>query len=325
MDKGSLHEQLDQALAAILAGRDSAAAEVTAEIAPLLHVARDLRGLPREDFRTRLKAELQRRAAMATPAVKPIREGFHSITPYVIVPGASQLIDFMKEAFGAAERFRVQRPGSEQIMHAEVKIADCIVELADASPEFPAMPTAIHLYVPDVDEVHARAVRAGGIAKLPPTDQEYGERSSFVQDSLGNHWYIATLLGDTPQPTGLRAVTPYLNVRGATRLVDFLKEAFGAEELERAAAPDGTILHAKVRVGDSIIELGESHGEYQPLPTTLHLYVSDTDTVYARALGAGATSLREPRDEPYGDRNSGVLDPFGNRWFIATHIKDVQF
>lgn len=325
MDKGSLHEQLDQALAAILAGRDSSLGATSPEIAPLLRVARDLRGLPREDFRTRLKAELQRRASMATPAVKPIREGFHSITPYLIVPGAAKLIDFMKQAFGATERFRVQKPGSELLLHAEIKIDDCIIELADATPEFAAMPASIHLYVPDVDAVHAQAVKAGGIAKDPPTDHEYGERSSFIEDSLGNHWYIATRLGEEPAPAELRTVTPYLHTRGAARTVVFLRDTFGAEEVERTAAPDGTILHAKVRIGDSIIELGEAHGEYQPMPLTLHLYVSDTDTVYARALRAGATSLREPKDEPYGDRNSGVQDPFGNRWFIATHIRDVHF
>jgi PhnB protein len=187
------------------------------------------------------------------------------------------------------------------------------------------MPAAIHLYVPDVDAVHVRAVDAGAIEKQPPTDQEYGERSSFVQDSSGNHWYIATLDGTEPRPAGLLTVTPYLHARGAARMVDFPKEAFEAQEIERTAAPDGSILHAKMRVGDSIIELGEAHGEYQSMPFTLHLYVKDTDTVYARALRAGATSLREPRDEPYGDRNSGVLDPSGNRWFIATHIKDVHF
>jgi len=325
MDKGSLHEQLDQALAAILAGRDSSLGEVNPEIAPLLRVARNLRELPREDFRIRLKVELQRRTSMATPAVKPVREGFHSVTPYLIVPGATVLIEFMKNAFGAVERLRVQRPGSEQIMHAEVKVDDCIIELADASPEFPALPASIHLYVPDVDAVHSHAVRAGGVEKHPPTDQDYGERSSFVEDSLGNHWYIATRLGNEPVPAGLRAVTPYLHVHGAVRMVDFLREAFEAEEVERAASPDGTILHAKIRIGDSIIEMGEAHGEYQPMPSTLHLYVSNMDTVYARALRAGASSLREPRDEPYGDRNSGILDPSGNRWFIATHIKDVHF
>jgi PhnB protein len=324
MDNGLLHEQLDKALSAILAGRESLTADVNPQITPLLRLARDLRGLPREDFRTQLKTELQRRAAMATLAVKPIREGFHSVTPYLIVPGASKLIDFMKNAFGATERLRVQRPTSEQIMHAEVKIEDCILELADATPEFQALPAAIHLYVRDVDAAHASAVHAGGIEKHPPTDQEYGERSSFIEEALGNHWYIATRLRNEPAPAGLRAATPYLHANGATRLMDFLKEAFGAEEVESEAAPDGSILHAKMRMGDSIIELGEAHGQYQPMPFSLQLDVNDTDALYTRALRAGATSLREPQDEPYGDRNSGVQDPFGNRWFIATHIKDVH-
>jgi PhnB protein len=325
MAKLSLHDQLDQALTAILAGRDSSLVEVSPEITSLLRVGRDLRGLPREEFKNRLKAELQRRASMATPAVKPVREGFHSVTPYLIVSGAAVLIEFIKSAFGGVERFHVKSPGTERIVHAEVKIDDCIIETADATPEFPALPASIHLYVSDVDAVHARAVRAGGIEKHPPTDQEYGERSSFVEDTLGNHWYIATRLGNEPVPAGLCTVTPYLHVQGAARMLDFLEQAFGAQQVERAAAPDGTILHAKIRLGDSIIELGEAHGQYQPLPFTLHLYVNDTDRVHARALRAGATSLGEPRDEPYGDRNSGVRDPFGNRWFIATHIKDVQF
>ena len=85
-------------------------------------------------------------------AVKPIREGFHSITPYLIVEGASNLVQFLEQAFGAKELFRVPRPGGG-IMHAEVKIADSIIELADATPQYPPMPTAIHLYVNDVDAV----------------------------------------------------------------------------------------------------------------------------------------------------------------------------
>ena len=70
--------------------------------------------------------------------------------------------------------------------------------------------------------------------------------------------------------------------------------------------------------------MGEAHGEYQPMPCVLHLYVNDTDALYERALRASATSLLEPRDEPYGDRCAGVKDPVGNQWFIATHIKDVR-
>jgi uncharacterized glyoxalase superfamily protein PhnB len=84
-------------------------------------------------------------------------------------------------------------------------------------------------------------------------------------------------------------------------------------------------MHAQVRIGDSTIEMGEAHGRWDPMPTTLHLYVPDTDALYRSAIEAGAESLMEPRDQPYGDRSGGVRDKWGNRWFIATHFKDVSF
>jgi PhnB protein len=107
-------------------------------------------------------------------------------------------------------------------------------------------------------------------------------------------------------------------------LIDFLKQAFGAEVVARHDSADGVVAHAKLRIGDSIIEMGEAHGQWQPMPTAIYMFVPDADAVYRRAVGAGATSLWEPADQPYGDRNAGVQDPFGNQWFIATHIKDVD-
>jgi uncharacterized glyoxalase superfamily protein PhnB len=80
----------------------------------------------------------------------------------------------------------------------------------------------------------------------------------------------------------------------------------------------------QIRVGTSILEMGEAHGPYQPMSSVLYVYVPDVDAVYRRALQAGATSISQPADQPYGDRNAGVKDPFGNTWYIATHIKDVQ-
>jgi len=108
-------------------------------------------------------------------------------------------------------------------------------------------------------------------------------------------------------------------------VIDFLKRAFGAEERAKYASPEGLVQHAEVRVGDSVVEMGEAHGPYQPMPSTFYLYVPDVDAIYERALRAGATSLNAPADQPYGDRNGGVKDPFGNTWYIATHIKDVAF
>ena len=105
-------------------------------------------------------------------------------------------------------------------------------------------------------------------------------------------------------------------------MIDFLKQAFGAEELSRAQSPDGVIHHAEVRIGDSVIEMGEAHDQWQPMATTFFMYVDDVDEWYRRAVAAGAASQSVPADQPYGDRVAGVTDPFDNLWYIATHIKD---
>ena len=127
----------------------------------------------------------------------------------------------------------------------------------------------------------------------------------------------------TPIPEGYHTVTPYLVVQGVPKLLDFLKQAFDAQEIMRMPWPDGTIMHAEVRVGDSAVMMGEARGEFKPMLGSLYLYVDDTDATYQRALQAGATSLREPADQFYGDRHAGVVDPVGNHWWIATHIEDV--
>lgn len=125
-------------------------------------------------------------------------------------------------------------------------------------------------------------------------------------------------------PDGFHALTPYLIVPGAGRLIEFLKRAFGAEEVFRSDRPDGTIGHAQVKIGDSMLEMGEAGGQWQPTPCSLHLYVPDSDATYRRALEAGATSLSEPVEKFYGDREAAVRDPSGNQWFIATHVEDVS-
>lgn len=127
-----------------------------------------------------------------------------------------------------------------------------------------------------------------------------------------------------PIPEGYHTVTPYLVVQGAAQLIDFLKQAFDAEEILRMTQPDGTIMHAEVKIGNSRVMMAEAQGEFTPMPAMLHLYVEDMDAVYRRALQAGATSLREPEDQFYGDRIGGVRDSFGNQWWIATHIEDVS-
>ena len=90
-------------------------------------------------------------------------------------------------------------------------------------------------------------------------------------------------------------------------------------------SPAGEVIHARIRIGDSILAVGELRGDFPAMPFHLHLYVPDTDAVYASTLHAGASTVREPRDEPYGDRAATVQDAYGNLWSMATHIKDVKF
>ncbi len=127
-----------------------------------------------------------------------------------------------------------------------------------------------------------------------------------------------------PIPEGYHSVTPYLVVNGADKLLDFMKQAFSAEERMRMPRPDGSIAHAETQIGDSVVMVGESSEEVAPASATIHLYVEDCDATYERALGAGATSLREPTNEFYGDRMAGVKDAFGNSWWMATHVEDVS-
>ncbi len=122
-----------------------------------------------------------------------------------------------------------------------------------------------------------------------------------------------------PIPGGFHTITPYLMVKDASGFIDFLKKAFDAKQVSRSDTKDGSIMHAEVKIGDSIIMLSEASDKFPASNTYLYLYVPDTDSVYKQALEAGAASEMEF----YGDRNAGVKDPFGITWWIGTHIEDV--
>ena len=124
-----------------------------------------------------------------------------------------------------------------------------------------------------------------------------------------------------PIREGFHTITPYLMVPGAANLIEFVKQAFGATELYRDTGSAGG-MHAEVRIGDSMLMIGGTLNT-EAMPAAIYLYVEDVDTIYRRALQAGATSIAEPADQPYGDRNAGVKDSFGNIWYIATHKEDV--
>ncbi|HSP13190.1 MAG TPA: VOC family protein [Thermoanaerobaculia bacterium] len=296
-------ERLDEAVDAILAGQRPPALE--AEEAVLALIAAGLRDLPDPKFRSTLRNKL----------VPPKQ----SIVPYFVVDGADEFIAFMSEAFGAELRTRYTRPDGT-VMHAEVGIGDSAVELGNASPQYPPMKLGIHLYVDDVDAVYEKAARAGAKTLHPIMDQPYGDREVSLEDAFGNHWYVATHLATGSKPPGFRSITPFLHPRGADRQIEFLVRAFDAKVLDRTESPDGTVMHATVQVGNSMVEMGEAHGPWRPMPSNLHFFVDDPDRVYERAMAAGATSIFPVTNQPYGERSGGVIDPFGNNWFMAAPL-----
>jgi len=246
------------------------------------------------------------------------RENRRTVTPYITVHKPAELIDFVTQSFRAIEHFRAT--GSAGGMHAEVSIGDSVVMIGGAEHIDP-MPTAIHLYVADVDPAYERALKAGATSLMAVADQSYGERAGAVEDVHGNRWYIATPF--VPLQTiaqDLHTVTVYFHPIGAERFIDFVTNAFAGKELMRHAEGD-MIMHAKVQIGDSVIELGEARYPAQPLPTAIYLYVDDVDAMYEQALKAGGISMLAPTDQPYGDRSAWVKDPFDNVWYVAAPVK----
>ena len=127
-----------------------------------------------------------------------------------------------------------------------------------------------------------------------------------------------------PIPEGYHTVTPLLSVRGAARLIDFLKKAFGATEIYRFPSPDGSVMHAELKIGDSVVMLGDAADEqHPPMPVALYLYVDDAEATYRKALDAGGESIGAPEDMFWGDRVATIKDFAGNKWWIATHVEDV--
>jgi uncharacterized glyoxalase superfamily protein PhnB len=247
------------------------------------------------------------------------RPGLNSITPYIIVRPATQFIEFLKSAFEGMERMRMPAPNGS-IMHAEVAVGNGAIEVSDGNDQYPTAPAAIHLYVDDADATYQRALRAGATSIYSVGDHPSGDLQGAVKDQFGNHWYIAKP-GEWPRgPEGVPSVQPYLHLREAHKMIPFMEAAFGAEALGVHKSPEGAVLHATIRIGNATLEIDEAHGEFQPMPCHLHVYVPDTDAVYDRALRAGATPIETPQDKPYGDRAAGVKDAWGNSWFIATHL-----
>ena len=258
--------------------------------------------------------------------VSSIPKGYRMVTPYLVVPDVDAVINLVKKTFGGEETFRAV--GSAGGYHCELRVEDSMLMIGGGGEgvawKGEAKLGAFHVYVRDCDAAYQHALEAGAKSLTEPADQFYGERSAHVIDAAGNHWYIATAKASGYKSEGAPAIQPYLHPLRVDPVMNFLKRAFGAQDLGRFTSPDGVVHHMTIAIGDSHLEMGEAQGPYQPMKSMFYLYVPNVDDVYRTALAAGAKSMNEPADQPYGDRVGAVTDGFGNQWWIATHMKDMK-
>jgi PhnB protein len=236
------HEMLDRAVQEILDGAHEVA--IPRDLEELVAIAADLRDLPSPEFKRRLGGRM---TAMTTVSIR-------EVTPYLVVEDVDDLIDFAKNVFGAKETLRTK--GGAGGTHCEIHIGDSKVMMGGGmklthGPNLAAM----HVFVSDIDAAYQRALAAGATSLHPPTDQDYGSRDASVRDRFGNEWYIAS-----SRPQNAQDAMAYLHPHGAPRMLDFLEQALGAEVLEKYEQ-GGAIVHAKIRIGSSVVELGEAHGQ----------------------------------------------------------------
>ena len=330
MSEVELTEQLDQAIDAMLAAGGSIPAGVNEQIAELLGIAVELRDLPRADFKARLQQELEQEAVVSTATkeaerkTNPIREGFRTITPYLVVPDVHAEAEFLKQTFGVTGP--IFGLGTQGGFHAEYNIGGSMIMVGGGGEgsqwRGTPQPSYIHLYVEDVDAIYERAVQSGATNLSPPGDRPYGDRECGFRDPGGNQWFVATHQGESFVPAGVPNLMPSLLPVGAPRMIDFLKQAFGAEELAVHRSPDGAVKHATIQVGTSVVELGEAHGQWQPMPSVFMMYVDDVDAWFERATKAEGVVVKDPpKLQPHGARMGSIQDPFDNVWYVASQVQ----
>jgi len=316
MSRNPLIERLNEGISDLLADPEAMGVSGDDRLMGLLNIARDLRELPRPDFKDRLKADLERNITMPqtnAPAVE-FRPGFRTVTPYLVVANAD-FVDFVKNVFGGVETHRTVT--SPATFHAEVRIGDSMLMIAAGAER--VNPAFLSVFVPDVDTQYKRALDAGCRSLDAPRDS-HGVRFAAVEDAVGNQWVMTRQLGSNFMKENFSTVAVGFTVSEASRFVEFLKNAVNAEELHRVEWPGG--FYAEVRIGSSVVTVSETtnHEWMKPLPTMLYLYVPDADASYNRALRAGAKSISPVADQPYGDRQGGVQDAWGYQWFFATPL-----
>jgi PhnB protein len=256
-------------------------------------------------------------------AKSPIPAGFRSLTQYLILDHAADFLKFIEGAFGATERF-LMLGDDDIIRHAEAQLGESIIEFAQASGQWKAMPAGLHYYVKSSDQVYAQALKAGGTSLYEPANRDYGDREAGVRDPAGNLWFISThTAGKNFKPVTLQELNSYFSVKDSAGFLDFLEKTFHAETVDKHAGKDGTIMHAKVRIGDTVVELSEGRAPWGPRAVSHHYYVDNCDQVFAQGLANGCTTLQPLADQFYGDRSGSLLDPWGNHWYVASHLEDL--
>src|SRR4030095_9130079 len=312
MAERTMIDQLDDAVSAVVELNQPDLAAVDQQVVKLASIAQDLVWLPRESFRIQLREQLIRRDSMSSPVQRLEGPSVQKVSLYMTVANASAAIEFYKTAFGAKELFRLAEP-SGKIGHAEFQIGNAVIMISDEYPDYNALSpqtlggtsVKIHLDVTDVDAFADRALHAGAKLVRPIEDQFYGARSGHLADPFGYTWVVATHTKDVPidelqkefdkftestseveetdQPNvgpkdelkGFHTVTPYFTVHRPAELIDFVTQAFGANERFRTTGSAGG-MHAEVQIGDSMVMIGGAE-HIEQMTTALNLYVHDID------------------------------------------------
>ena len=330
MSEVELTEQLDQAIDAMMAAGGAVPANVDEQVAELLGIAVELRDLPRAEFKARLQEELEQEAAVSTAVeaapqhTSAVREGFRTITPYLVVADVHAEAEFLKQTFGVSGQ--IYGLGSQGGFHAEYNIGGSMIMVGGGGQgsqwQGTPLPSYIHLYVADVDSVYEKATQAGATNLSAPAVRPYGDRECGFRDPGGNQWFVATHQGESFVPAGMPNLMPSVQPIGAPRMIEFLKQAFGAEELSVHRSPDGVVRHASIQIGTSVIEMGEAHGPWQPMPSVFMMYVDNVDAWFERATKAEGVIVKDaPKLQPHGARMGSIQDPFDNVWYIASQVQ----
>jgi uncharacterized glyoxalase superfamily protein PhnB len=259
-----------------------------------------------------------------------------AITVRYIVSDASAAIAFYENHLGfrlqahPAPGFAILSRNNLRLLLNEPGAGGAGMTLPDGSTPAPGGWCRIQIEVENL-EVRVRDLRNAGARFRSEIVYGTGGDQILLEDPSGNPIELFQAKRGTdgadrvsPIPDGFRTVTPFFAVEDVAAYRDFLERAFGGRDVQVMRSADGVVRHAVIAIGDSRVMLSSAAEAYAAGPAAIHLYVPDVDGAHARAVGAGATSLREPADQFHGDRSAGVADPWGHQWWLATHVEDVS-